>query len=102
MALAQARMEFSDRRRSLPKFGEWVYLRLSKKGTDGYHLQNQTKLSFDKVGPFRVISPKSPLTYEIELPEWLTGIHNVISVEHLEPHNPEPYERPVPEPGPSR
>jgi hypothetical protein len=35
-----------------PKFGELAYLRISKKHEKGYYLQNQTKLSFNKIGPF--------------------------------------------------
>jgi hypothetical protein len=83
-----------------PKFEKFVYLRLSKKHKKGYHLQNQTKLSFNKIGPFRILERyKGDLSFKLELPEWLTGIHPVISVEFLEPAPPDPYQRPRPEPG---
>jgi len=32
----------------MPHFDEYAYLRLSKKNEKGYHLENQTKLSFNK------------------------------------------------------
>ena len=99
--LAQAKMKlYYDAKHAPPKFEDAVYLKLTKKGEKGYHLQNQTKLSFFKVGPLDIIRPHGNLAYEIELPDWLKGIHPVISVEHLEPANKDPYNRPQPEPGP--
>jgi hypothetical protein len=99
--LAQARMKiYYDEQHSVPHFDDYAYLRLSKKNEKGYHLENQTKLSFNKIGPFRILRAFGNLAYEIELPDWLKGMHPVISVEHLEPAPPDPYHRHRPDPGP--
>jgi hypothetical protein len=101
VAIAQARMKiYYDSNHTPPRFDDLVYLRISKNHEKGYHLQNQTKLSFNKIGPLRILERyKGDLLFKIELPEWLTGIHPVISVEFLEPAPPDPYKRPRPEPG---
>jgi hypothetical protein len=63
-------------------------------------LQNQTKLSFNKIGPFKILEQyNGDLTFKLELPSWLTGIHPVISVKFLEPASEDSYERPRPETG---
>jgi hypothetical protein len=102
--LAQAKMKiWYDNRHRRSQFEDWVYLRLAKKGTDGYHLQNQNKISHNKIGPLKVLERKGLLAYRLQLPEWLTGVHPIISVEHLEPApalESDPYHRPQPEPGP--
>jgi hypothetical protein len=72
-----------------------------KLGAHGYHLQNQTKLSYTKTGPYWILQV-NPLSCKIELPDWLS-IHPVISVEHLEPAlapNTDQYDRSQPAPGP--
>lgn len=55
--IAQARMKIycDDRHRTPPAFkvGDFVYVKLGKPGKRGRHLDNQTKLSFNKVGPMR-------------------------------------------------
>jgi hypothetical protein len=90
IALAQARMkQYYDIGRHVPVFKDKAYLRLSKKSESGYHLQNQTKLSFNKISPFNIVKPIGKLAYEIQLPDWLSGIHPVISIEHLEPYQQE-------------
>jgi hypothetical protein len=91
---------YYDEQHSVLHFDDYAYLRLSKKNEKGYRLENQTKLSFNKIGPFRVLRPYGNLAYEIELPDWLKGMHPVISVEHLEPAPPDPYHRRRPDPGP--
>jgi hypothetical protein len=98
--LAQARMKlYYDKDHLPPKFGDRAYLRLSKKSERGYHLQNQTKLSFTRAGPFDIVRAHRPLAFELRQPDWLR-IHPVISVEHLEPAPVDPFNRPQPEPGP--
>jgi hypothetical protein len=92
--------QYYDAGRHTPTFTNKAYLRLSKKSEAGYHLQNQAKLSFDKVGPFEIIRPVGILAYEIQLPDWLSGIHSIISIDHLEAYHQDPYERPAPDPGP--
>jgi hypothetical protein len=49
-------------------------------------------LSQQRVGPFSVIRAIGRLAYKLKiLPSW--KIHPVISVAHLEPHKPDPFER---------
>jgi hypothetical protein len=102
--LAQVKMKtYYDQAHSVPaNFAEatQAYLRLSKKHEKGYHLANQTKLSFTKAGLFKIIRPHGKLAYELELPSWLHSIHPVISVEYLEPAPPDLYGRQLPNPGP--
>lgn len=98
---AQARMKiYYDDHHFMPRFDEYAYLRLSKKNERGYHLGNQTKLSFNKIGPFRILRSHGDLAHEIDLPDWLKGMHPVISVEHLESAPSDPYNRRKPDPGP--
>jgi hypothetical protein len=52
-----------------PKFGDRAYLRLSKKSERGYHLQNQTKLSFIEAGLFDIVFAYRPLALELRLPD---------------------------------
>jgi hypothetical protein len=101
VALAQTRMKmYYDARHIRPKFGSHAYLRIAKSHEKGYHLQNHTKLSPNKIGPLKIVQPHGPLAYEIELPSWLKGVHPVISVEYLEPAPLDPYKRTLPKPGP--
>ena len=102
--IAQAKMKLHyDSTHIPPVFTDYAYLRISKKHEKGYHLQNHTKLSFDKIGPLKIIRKHSDLAYEIELPSWLTGINPIISVEFLEPAPNDPSgdsPPPPPSPGP--
>jgi hypothetical protein len=82
------------------RFSTYIYLRLTKKADQGYHLANHTKLFFTRVGLFKIIRPYNKLAYELDLPHWLTGIHLVISVEHLDPADPDLYYHKVLPPGP--
>ena len=77
-----------------------VYIKLAKGTNNSYKLvDNQNKLAFTKLGPYKVVKVVSPLSFEIALPDWLR-IHPVISIEHLEPKPIDPYKRKNPEPGP--
>jgi hypothetical protein len=103
IALAQARMKaiYDEKRKPVEIHVEdEVYLKLAKGVDNGYKLlDNFTKFSFNKMGPYKVAKVISPLSFELELPSWLS-IHPVISIEHLEPKNADPYKRKHPEPGP--
>lgn len=76
-----------------------VYIKLAKKGQPRYHLDNQTKFSHTKEGPFEIEQVISPLRYRVKLPPWFRW-HLDISVEHLEPVRPDPFNRPCQPPGP--
>jgi hypothetical protein len=71
--LAQAKMKlWYDDKNKKPQFTTgWAYIRLAKPGSRGYHLQNQTKLSHNKTGPYRILEV-NPLSCKIELPDWLS------------------------------
>lgn len=99
--LAQAKMKLNyDTQHRKPQFNTgWAYLRLAKPGARGYHLQNQTKLSGKKIGPFRILE-LHPLSCKLELPDWMGRTHPVISMQHLEPAPADPYNRPSLPPGP--
>jgi hypothetical protein len=80
--------------------GDQVYLKLAKSTDNGYKLlQNFTKLSFIKMGPYLVKKVISQLAFELDLSECLS-IHPVVSIDHLEPVQTDPYNRELPGPGP--
>lgn len=101
--LAQARMKiyYDEGRKNFSwQVGDMVYLKLAKGTNDGYKLlQNQTKLSFIKLGPYPITEVVNPLAFRVGLPQWLS-IHPVISVDHLELDRPDEFGRPQPNPGP--
>lgn len=103
IAVAQARMKaIYDKKRKPVEIHirDKVYLKLAKEVDNGYKLlDNFTKFSFNKIGPYKVTRVITPLSFELELPSWLS-IHPVISIEYLEPKGMDPYERKNPEPGP--
>lgn len=74
--IAKARMKiyYDDRHRKPPELqaGDYVFVKLAKPGKRGYHLNNQTKLSFPRVGPFKILERLSSLHFRIDLPKWLT------------------------------
>ncbi|KAK7992138.1 hypothetical protein PG988_000932 [Apiospora saccharicola] len=103
-ALAQTRMKmyYDDKHRKPPtiKEGDLVFVKLAKSGdSHGYHLDNQTPLSYRRTGPFKVLKCLSNLKYRIDLPTWLKW-NKDISIEHLEPFGTDKFERPIPSPGP--
>jgi len=76
-----------------------VYIKLAHDTDHGYKLlQNQTKLSFIKAKPYKILEKIGPLSYKLELPNWI-DIHSVISIKHLEPVIEDPFQRPQPKPG---
>jgi hypothetical protein len=97
VSLAQAKTKLLyDSKYTVPVFNTgWAYLKLAKTGDTGYHLQNQTKLSARKIGPFLILEV-NPLLCKLDLPDWLggpCGIYPVISVQYLEPAKPDLYNR---------
>lgn len=77
---------FDDRHKLPPalQVGDFVYIKLAKKSNSGYHLNNQSKLSHRRVGPFQVKKCINALRSEIDLPYYLKW-NPEISIEHLEP-----------------
>ena len=101
-ALAQAKMKiyYDSRHNDPPTFTEkdMVYVKLGKPGHPGYHLNNQTKLSFRKAGPFPIEKVLPNKNYRIKLPNWLKWERDM-SVDNLIPARPDKYGRPLPTPG---
>ena len=98
--LAKARMAQVYNSHHLPmEIGDKVYIRLAKKLRPGYKLASSTALDAIKIGPFPVKSKVSTGAYELDLPAHMK-IHPVIAVIHLEPANPDPYEREIQPPPP--
>lgn len=94
---------YYDGNRTPPQFGDHAYLRLAPHSQPGYHTQDQTKLLGNRLGPLQIVRAVGKLAYEIELPPWLTSVHLVISVEHLELVLLDPFlYKPVLTPGPLR
>ena len=59
-----------------------VYLRVSPtKGVKRF--RDKGKLSPRYIGPFRILSQKGAVAYELELPEILSQVHNVFHVSQL-------------------
>lgn len=103
LQIAQAKMKayYDDRHQKPPSLnkGDFVYVKLAKPGHRGYHLNHQTKLSFRRTGPYRILEKISPLKYKVELPDWLRWSRN-ISIEHLHPASPTQAKQLPPAPGP--
>ena len=61
---------------------EMVYLRVSRiKGVKRFGVKG--KLSPRYIGPFRILSRKGEVAYELELPKILSQVHNVFNVSQL-------------------
>lgn len=58
---------YYDESHTMPRFSTHVYLRISKNYENGYYLQNYTKLSFNKVGPFKILESYRGLVYKLDL-----------------------------------
>jgi hypothetical protein len=79
---AQSRQKsYADtRRRDLEfKIGDYVYLKVSPmRGVKSFSVKG--KLSPRYVGPFKIMGRRGQVAYQLELPENLSGVHNVFHV----------------------
>jgi hypothetical protein len=92
-ALAFARTKMAIYYDAKHKPGDKAYITLAKGIEPGYRIPTpSSKLSERRVGPFPIIRAVGRLAYELQLPSTWT-IHPVISVAHLEPHKPDPFNR---------
>jgi hypothetical protein len=82
LKIAQSRHEsYTDlkRRTWKPQVGDMVYLRVNPtKGVRRIGVKG--KLSSIYIGPFRILSQKGLVAYELELPKRLSKVHNVFHV----------------------
>jgi hypothetical protein len=68
--------------------GDRAYLRVSPlRGVKRFGVKG--KLAYRFVGPFKVLSRKGEVAYELELPESLSAVHNVLHVSQLKKCHPE-------------
>ena len=62
--------------------GDYVYLKVSPmKGIKWFNVKG--KLAPRYIGPFKVLERKGEVAYQLELPESLSGIHDVFHVSQL-------------------
>jgi hypothetical protein len=82
LKIAQSRQKsYADLKRRTwePQVGDMVYLRVSPiKGVRRFGIKG--KLSPRYIGPFRVLSQKGTVAFELELPSRLFQVHNVFHV----------------------
>ena len=83
--------EYYDKKHSQTKPADSVYLKVVRSVDKGYRILNSTTLDPIKIGPFKVISKVRKLAYKLNLPPHIK-IHPVVSVIHLEPAIPNPYD----------
>ncbi|KAI3731697.1 hypothetical protein L1987_62886 [Smallanthus sonchifolius] len=85
MAAARDRQKsYADKHREPLEFqvGDMVLLKVSPwKGV--IHFGKQGKLNPRYVGPFKIVKRIGPLAYQLDLPEGLSGVHNVFHVSNL-------------------
>jgi hypothetical protein len=74
---------YVDKRRLLEfEVGDHVYLRVSP--INGVrHFGIKGKLAPRYIGPYPIIDKYGPLSYQVELPSKLSGVHNVFHVSQL-------------------
>ncbi|KAK1615974.1 hypothetical protein QYE76_021491 [Lolium multiflorum] len=82
---AQSRQKsYADKRRREMTFeiGDFVYLKVSPlKGMQRFQLKG--KLAPRYVGPFKVLSRRGEVSYQLELPEEMSTVHNVFHISLL-------------------
>ena len=79
LKVAQSRQKSyadSKRKETIYEVGDRAYLRVSpRRGTK--HFGVKGKLAPRFVGPYRVLERMGEVAYKLELPEGLSGVHNV-------------------------
>jgi hypothetical protein len=82
---AQSRQKsYTDKRRSPLEFkvGDRIYIRVSPmKGVRRFGIKG--KLAPRYAGPYPIIDKYGPMSYQVELPAKLSGVHNVFHVSQL-------------------
>ena len=83
--MAQSRQKsYADQQRRDLEFqvGDYVLLKVSPiRGV--IRFGKTGKLSPKYIGPFQILERIGTLVYRLQLPEWLSGVHNVFHVSHL-------------------
>ena len=85
MKTAQSRQKsYADLKRRNVEFeeGDKVFLKISPmKGV--VRFGKTGKLAPRYIGPFPILERIGPVAYRVELPDWLSGVHNVFHISHL-------------------
>mgnify|MGYP001507239398 CR=1 FL=1 len=76
--------KYADRRRRSLEFsiGDQVFLKVSPL-RNVIRFDRRRKLSPRFIGPFRIVERVGSLAYRLDLPEKLSGVHDVFHVSHL-------------------
>src|SRR4051812_19438892 len=97
LKIAQSRQKsYADKKCSDITYetGDRVYLRVSPlRGIKRFGIKEKLAPRF--IGPFKVLSHKGEVAYEIELPDVLLAVHNVFPVSQLKKCHPEMAETPL-------
>ena len=84
----------SKRREVTYEVGDRAYLRVSPlRGVKRFGIKGKLAPRF--IGPYKVLSRKGEVAYELELPEVLSAVHNVFHVSQLKKCHPEMAETPL-------
>jgi len=84
LRVAQSRQKrYADTRRRELAFeeGDYVYLKVSPMSVKRFNMKG--KLAPRYVGPFKVLQRCGEVSYQLELPESLFGVHDVFHVSQL-------------------
>ncbi|WVZ75436.1 hypothetical protein U9M48_023487 [Paspalum notatum var. saurae] len=85
LRIAQTRQKsYADNRRRDLEFavGDYVYLKVSPiRGLCRFKVKG--KLAPRYIGPFKIIDRKGEVAYQLELPDRLSGVHNVFHISQL-------------------
>jgi hypothetical protein len=97
LKIAQSRQKIyadNKRREVTYEAGDRAYLRVSPlRGVKRFGIKGKLAPRF--IGPFKVISHKGEVAYELELPAILSAMHNVFHVSQLKKCHPEMAETPL-------
>jgi hypothetical protein len=85
LKITQSRQKsYADKRRGDLSFkiGDFVYLKVSPmRGTRRFKVKG--KLAPRYSGPFKIIDRKGEVAYQLELPPWLSDVHDVFHASQL-------------------
>nr|AAX96600.1 retrotransposon protein, putative, Ty3-gypsy sub-class [Oryza sativa Japonica Group] len=85
LCVAQSRHKsYADNRRRDLSFdeGDYVYFRVTPlRGVHRFHTKGKLAPRF--VGPYKIVSRRGEVAYQLELPQSLAGVHNVFHVSQL-------------------
>ena len=97
LKIAQSRQKSyadSKRREVTYEVGDRAYLRVSPlRGVKRFGIKGKLAPRF--IGPYKILSRKGEVAYELELPEVLSAVHNVFHVSQLKKCHPEMAETPL-------